>query len=827
MLTGVVGDSRQAIFQVAFDKLPAKFQLVRLNGLSLASHEPRGALSFLISKIDIAGEPSRHELVHALAAFLCPEGRPSVMLLGHPEHIDEQSASILVQLSAMRKIVLVVLCERLQDLPQDLLSFHRSGQLSHMHMPSLSLVQSRSCLEGELGGPLSTLAVATLRYLTNSNHDLMLKLARIWLAENQLEQSGGYWILRSGELRMGPALTAMLNAMLSGLHAPQRKLLYAMAVGGPVSVGALHRNGWGRQLEELTGNGLIKIIQNPGMQAVINVRLLSLLLVEVIDDDLNITIEKELEALHLDPAAARAHAAIQSKEDQGNTDSLIEIAEAFRETGYTSSSWAKDPEHRIAILKIHVGTLLALDRVPEAATLLAQAETGLRGVQGHPDAADRVELAQQELKILGTRIMTTAESRAPVPESRIASQTRGDAITWRSESQHYRARMAQSLDWAARGRQMDALAAVDQIATELSRLRANGKFDAVLSTEDSADLELMMLQTQLLAGSWHAASVSAKMLVRNQLMKPKIVAFADSVQGILHGFFDEPERALRTLIPALQQLSFISDPAERAAVEAVATYALVTMGDSAAAIELLLKEPDATQASLSLDFLSWVAEAFSSMAVARINDPKYAHSRLAAIAGKLRDAGYAGLEIHTLAIALRLGNVDVSERLERAARGCQGIIARRYAELANTFARGNSAELLTALEGLVETGQLFLSTSSPNALLDILEPREKHRLATVVLRRKRQFTAVLDSDLSDDNQKHEMPTWTRILTRRESQIALLAIDGQRNSEIARHSGVSIRTVEGHLYQVYSKLQVRNRRELTSLARGIQQTQDKI
>ncbi|MFB9074608.1 LuxR C-terminal-related transcriptional regulator [Citricoccus parietis] len=35
--------------------------------------------------------------------------------------------------------------------------------------------------------------------------------------------------------------------------------------------------------------------------------------------------------------------------------------------------------------------------------------------------------------------------------------------------------------------------------------------------------------------------------------------------------------------------------------------------------------------------------------------------------------------------------------------------------------------------------------------------------------------------------------------------------------IARISGISIRTVEGHLYQIYAKLQLKGRAELTRLA----------
>ena len=831
VLTGVAGNSRQSAFESAFARLQGKVQLVRLNGISFALNEPRGALSFLISRIDIAAEASRHELVHALAALLCPEGCPAVMLLGHPELIDDQSASILSQLSAMRKIVLIVSCERLHDLPQDLLSFYRSGQLSHIHMPSLALAQARSCLEQELGGPLSTLAVSTLRYLTNSNRDLMLRLARIWLAEKQLEQHRGFWILRSGVLKMGPALTAMLNVMLSALQTPERNLLFVMAIGGPIPVDVLHRNGMARQLDELAGSGSIRIVQHPVKQAVIDVPLFSLLLREVVDDDILMSLEAELSKLHRDPVAAQTDTAMRSMEDQGKTGLLLEIAEAFRENGYTPASWVRDPEHRVAILSMHVKALLALHRVPDATSVLDQAEAAIGSVRRYPDVADRLELAQREMEILRVRVMMAGGGRAAVSDARNTLRALCDSIAWRSESQHYRVRAAQIVDWAVHRRQRDALAAVEQIGSELSRLKANGQFDVVFSTEDAAELELMMLQTQLLAGSWHAASRSAHMLVENQLMKPQIVASVDAVQGILHGFFDDPVRALRILNPVLQQLAFVSEPVERAAAEAVVAFALVTMGDNADAIELLLKEPDAALASLPLTFLSWVAEAFSSMALARINEPKYAYSRLNAFAEKLRDVGYTGLELHTLAIALRLGNFDVSDRFEHAARGCQGRIARRYADLAQTLSHQQSSELrsselLIALEGLVESGQMILSTPSPNALIEVLEPREQRRLATAVLRQKRQINGIYDENLSETSQKDGMPSWTSVLTRREFQFALLAIDGQGNSEIARNSGVSIRTVEGHLYQVYSKLQVRNRQELTTLARETNLSRDK-
>jgi DNA-binding NarL/FixJ family response regulator len=53
-----------------------------------------------------------------------------------------------------------------------------------------------------------------------------------------------------------------------------------------------------------------------------------------------------------------------------------------------------------------------------------------------------------------------------------------------------------------------------------------------------------------------------------------------------------------------------------------------------------------------------------------------------------------------------------------------------------------------------------------------------------------------------------------MLTRREREIATLAARGLSNSEMADKLVVSVRTVEWHLQQVYTKLGIESRRELT-------------
>ncbi len=122
------------------------------------------------------------------------------------------------------------------------------------------------------------------------------------------------------------------------------------------------------------------------------------------------------------------------------------------------------------------------------------------------------------------------------------------------------------------------------------------------------------------------------------------------------------------------------------------------------------------------------------------------------------------------------------------------------------------------------TGNMLLDASAHNEFQSLLDAKDQRRLARMVNSLRR--AAVLDETMaSEPNVMAQEPqlSWTRSLTKREAQIAKMAIAGKTNLEIAKYSGVSIRTVEGHLYQVYSKLQIRNRQELTALDRSSRRT----
>jgi len=54
----------------------------------------------------------------------------------------------------------------------------------------------------------------------------------------------------------------------------------------------------------------------------------------------------------------------------------------------------------------------------------------------------------------------------------------------------------------------------------------------------------------------------------------------------------------------------------------------------------------------------------------------------------------------------------------------------------------------------------------------------------------------------------------RNLTRREKEIAQMVLLGHRNKEVARSLSISVGTVKVHLHNIYKKLGIKSRPELT-------------
>ncbi|MFE2598487.1 LuxR C-terminal-related transcriptional regulator [Streptomyces sp. NPDC059396] len=195
--------------------------------------------------------------------------------------------------------------------------------------------------------------------------------------------------------------------------------------------------------------------------------------------------------------------------------------------------------------------------------------------------------------------------------------------------------------------------------------------------------------------------------------------------------------------------------------------------------------------------------------------------------GRLRDAARQAMraaddarqeqaflwEAELLHLPVRLGqSAAVSGRLVELAAVSDNPHIRIYAEHAGAFADRDASALeevcasfqtagmhLHAAEAAAHAARLWLRNGSTV---------HAQRAADRCLQLARHCEGVMTPAV--------LACWTPELTDRERDIARLAADGQSSRQIASLLGIMVRTVDNHLYRVYRKTGVTNRRELRNV-----------
>jgi DNA-binding CsgD family transcriptional regulator len=159
----------------------------------------------------------------------------------------------------------------------------------------------------------------------------------------------------------------------------------------------------------------------------------------------------------------------------------------------------------------------------------------------------------------------------------------------------------------------------------------------------------------------------------------------------------------------------------------------------------------------------------------------------------------------------RLGDpASVASRLEELAVAVDGDTVATLAAHARALARASAQELDAAARRFDELGAAILAAESYQASATIHRSEGSARRATAAARRADELVA-LCGDVRTPGLARG--TDTVALTRREREVAGLAAGGATSREIAAKLFVSVRTVDNHLQNVYSKLGVSSRDDL--------------
>jgi DNA-binding CsgD family transcriptional regulator len=184
-----------------------------------------------------------------------------------------------------------------------------------------------------------------------------------------------------------------------------------------------------------------------------------------------------------------------------------------------------------------------------------------------------------------------------------------------------------------------------------------------------------------------------------------------------------------------------------------------------------------------------------------------------AAAATARAGGQLGLEAFALHEAVRLGAAQAAaKRLVELRDVVQGDLAAAWADHA-TATDGHALDAVSS--AFAELGAKLLAAEAA------AEAAAVHRRAG--LRSRALASDAVAARLAAACGRPQTPALLAVsdaagvhLTRRERDVARLAAEGRSNAEIAERLRVSVRTVEGHLYQAFAKLGVTRRSDLAGL-----------
>jgi DNA-binding CsgD family transcriptional regulator len=203
---------------------------------------------------------------------------------------------------------------------------------------------------------------------------------------------------------------------------------------------------------------------------------------------------------------------------------------------------------------------------------------------------------------------------------------------------------------------------------------------------------------------------------------------------------------------------------------------------------------------------AWLTAAAGELARAR---------SLAAEAARIgREAGHFGLEALALHDVARFGDaVSVSARLQEIAADSDGLLLPTWARHVAALRSQDGVALAQVAETFAGMGATLLAAEAAMQAAVAHRASGKMASARTWQLRARELLNACEGARPPALPHLDLP---EVLTSREREVAGLAARGLTSPQIAGRLGISVRTVDNHLQQVFSKLEVRSRQELASV-----------
>lgn len=823
--------------------------VISIFGTGSAVDSPYVAFSVLMAALSEHESESPTAIMHKLTELIkqAAQGRPTVIMLDDLPGIDTGSVGVLVQLLMTGTVKLLVMARSLSDLPDDLAWMVKDGRLAIERVKDFNRAEARTLLKKALNGPVAESVVSSLFELSAGNPLALQALVHENLTRGSLRQRGVVWVLEGARQEASEnILDDLVEARLLALSESARTGLEKFALLRTVSLTVALQVLGTDVFSELEEHGLISVSLGPNSLVSFTEPFIGESLrerlspVEKAQSFHEISQVMTLETASWDKQYLLSFAAWAN--DAGlSLKPKIAIAAAQAAIEYFDPQLALacsahiPPEHprsvRAAQIRSRAHHLLAnyplsvnaLESIdPEYIACLSLKKysswacdliSSLLWVSGGYTRIEAV-LAALDGRIEGARIETDVKDADIDKVERLRRLAYFEFQVHRGEF----AQVAQELEDGSRdlsdrtyrlncasllvpvlavtGRELDAIALSETINLEAA------EYDLVLRMRDWSvqGVALGLMWT----GQWQACESLVKDSAEISSMTRHGGGVMELALGIMYAYTGQAEQAADMLLIAAAQLEVRDTYNSSALVYSALAFSCAQIEDLPNARSYLAKAQELEPWTL------WVnrslAEFFQLMALRWFEDPS-AVERLMARGIDDRAKGRFSTASMNLFGAVSYGKDELFRLLEEVSLMRQGPVAAVKVALARACQSRSAAMALAAADkahdlelASVESRCVLIALEMAHVSGDIKGGLEAQRRLELLVSQVPMLPLVSSDSV--------IP-----LTMRERQVVALASQGLANREIADRIGVSIRTVEGHLYQVFAKLGITSRSEL--------------
>ncbi|PVE16476.1 helix-turn-helix transcriptional regulator [Arthrobacter sp. Bz4] len=851
LVVGEPGLGKTALSRAIVDALADEATVIRIGAQPSLKKVPYGAIAPYLTDLSVADAGSPIAIYRALTKHLGQQkpGTPAPLFVVDDAHdLDDSTSVLLTQLIATRRARALVLARPTPGPPSEFLALWHDNILHRYDLGPLNFQEIHELCVRELGDQILSSVTALLSKTSEGNPMFLLALLHSDTRAKFLVERNGVWCLAGERPEIDLRLTDLIRGQLRGRTPAELEVLETVALAEPVALGILRTSCDPEAIDALARDQLVAFSEGTdkgvalahplygeviralvpiGRSIAIRRRLLTLSEYQTgsiegflrwvswgldcgasIDDATLLRAAIVANRLY-DPAfALRAAREVQAPELRSRA--LIEIAHARMTRGdftYARELIDETLQNCVSLRIAKEATLLSIDLRMRSRSNSAEIR---RDADRWAETIDRIE--QQQVGVsdrslrrsrLGCRILTCfvmnldgqyQESEKYLLEVRDhpegTDETRLAALALLGEV------------FGATGR---ALAGAAATAEALAIIAEHGhrflRHQEFVITRHGMSL--------VRAGSWkevgtlladHSQPTDGGMMLFGGMLE-----YFEGVVALRQGKMRTARKRLILAVEGFRE----SDVAQLMTISTgMAAYACAMAGDSAGA-QQYASEFAALPAYGPLQS-RLLGQIYVVGAEARFKGAAGSIAELRRIAHYASNSGMKALAASALELAVRLGDTASLPSLDEITSVFEGVDGAVVNSMAAAMRAKEAAALESAAVKAKNADYPLIAAECYGTAINILAHNGAGQRARALQSPLNELIEKLEG--LQRPQFSESQSATK-LTERERDIVTLASRGHSNRDIAEQQGVSVRTVEGHLYRIFAKLGISRREDL--------------